>query len=212
MLEAIQSIDFAVLNWIHENLTCRALDVFFSFITHFGDAGLFWIGVGIVMLFVKRFRKAGICLLIAISLGFLVSNLILKPWVARTRPYDINTALQLLISRPSDFSFPSGHTTASIASALAIFYHHKKLGSGALTLAVLIALSRLYLYVHFPTDVLVGAMVGTLASIAAWALVNKAFPRYMQRRAARASVQGSPSADGVQSPSASLVSEDGSQD
>lgn len=211
MLETIQSMDFAILDWIHENLTCRALDVFFSFITHFGDAGLFWIGVGIVMLFVKRFRKAGICLLIAISLGFLVSNLILKPWVARTRPYDINTAIQLLISRPSDFSFPSGHTTASIASALAIFYHHKKIGSGALVLAVLIALSRLYLYVHFPTDVIVGALVGTLASIAAWALVNKAFPRYMSRRAAQASAPSSSSPDEAQLPSVSCASEDGSR-
>ncbi len=204
MFEMIQSVDFAVLDWIQENLSCRALDVFFSFITHFGDAGLFWIGVGLLMLCVKRFRKAGICLLIAISIGFLISNLILKPWVARTRPYDIRTAIALLIGKPSDFSFPSGHTTASIAASLAILYHHKKLGSVALTLGILVSLSRLYLYVHFPTDVLVGAMVGALASIGAWALVNKAFPRYMSWRASRmASREG---------PSASPACEDGSQD
>ncbi len=183
MLETIQSMDFAILDWIQENIACKALDVFFSFITHFGDAGIFWIGVGILLLCFKKTRKAGFCLLIAISIGFLVSNLILKPWVARTRPYDINTAITLLIGKPSDFSFPSGHTTASIASALAILYHHKKAGISALILAILIALSRLYLYVHFPTDVLVGALVGTLASIGAWAIVNKAFPRYMEKRA-----------------------------
>lgn len=183
MFASIQSMDFAVLDWIQENIACKALDVFFSLITHLGDAGLFWIGVGILMLCFKKFRKAGICLLVAISIGFLVSNLILKPWIARTRPYDINTAISLLIGRPSDFSFPSGHTTASIAAALAIFYHHKKVGTVALITAILVSLSRLYLYVHFPTDVLVGALVGTLASIAAWLLVNKAFPRYMEKRA-----------------------------
>ncbi len=200
MLETIQSMDFAVLDWIQENIACKALDIFFSFITHFGDAGLFWIGIGILMLCFKKFRKAGFCLLIAISIGFLVSNLILKPWVARTRPYDINTAISLLIGRPSDFSFPSGHTTASIASALAILYHHKKVGIGALVLAILVSLSRLYLYVHFPTDVLVGALVGTCASIAAWAIVNKAFPRYMEKRGQK------------QSALASDVSADASQD
>ncbi len=200
MLETIQSMDFAVLDWIQEHIACKALDVFFSFITHFGDAGLFWIGVGILMLCFKKFRKAGFCLLIAISIGFLVSNLILKPWVARTRPYDINTAITLLIGRPSDFSFPSGHTTASIAASLAILYHHKKVGSGALVLAILIALSRLYLYVHFPTDVLVGALVGTCASIVAWMVVNKAFPRYMDWRA------------GKKAALVSDASEDGSQD
>ena len=183
LLASIQSMDFAVLDWIQENIACKALDYFFSFITHFGDAGIFWILVGVLLLCFKKTRKAGFCVLIAISLGFLVSNLILKPWVARTRPYDINTAITLLISKPSDFSFPSGHTTASFASALAILYHHKKIGIGALVLAILVSLSRLYLYVHFPTDVLVGAIVGTLASIAAWAIVNKAFPRYMEKRA-----------------------------
>ena len=183
MLASIQSMDFAVLDWIQENVACKALDYFFSFITHFGDAGLFWIGLGILLLCFKKTRKAGFCLLIAISIGFLVSNLILKPWVARTRPYDINTAITLLIGKPSDFSFPSGHTTASIAASLAILYHHKKAGIGALVLAILVSLSRLYLYVHFPTDVLVGAIVGTVASIGAWAIVNKAFPRYMKKRA-----------------------------
>lgn len=196
MLDAIQSMDFAVLDWIQETIACPALDAFFSFITHFGDAGIFWIIVGIVLLCFKKTRKAGFCLLIAISIGFLVSNLILKPWVARTRPYDINTAINLLISKPSDFSFPSGHTTASIASALAILYHHKKAGIGALVLAILVALSRLYLYVHFPTDVLVGAIVGTLASIGAWALVNKAFPRYMEKRALKKAALASDASEG----------------
>ncbi len=213
MLEAIQSMDFAVLDWIQENLTCGFSDTFFSLITHLGDAGLFWIAVGIIFLCTKRFRKAGFCLLIAIFLGFIVCNLILKPSVARVRPYADNelmkqTIIDLIRKLPSDKSFPSGHTTASVAASLAIFYHHKKVGTGAVILAVLIAFSRLYLYVHFPTDVLVGAIVGIAASIGAWAIVNKAFPWYRNRRALRKAA-----ASAVEQPPLPLdASESASQD
>ena len=94
----------------------------------------------------------------------LLCNLILKPLVARIRPYDVNTAVQLLVSKPVDYSFPSGHTAASFASVVALFMAgERKLWKPALVLAVLIAFSRLYLYVHYPTDVLGGLILGLIA-------------------------------------------------
>ena len=96
----------------------------------------------------------------------LTGNMILKPLVARMRPFTVNTAIELLIPPPTDFSFPSGHTYASFASATAICRNNRKIGVPALILASLIAFSRLYLYVHYPSDVLGGAVVGLAA---AWA-------------------------------------------
>lgn len=96
--------------------------------------------------------------------GALLCNVILKPLVARIRPYDVNTAVQLLVSKPVDYSFPTGHTAASFASVVALFMAgERKLWKTALVLAVLIAFSRLYLYVHYPTDVLGGLILGLIA-------------------------------------------------
>ena len=91
--------------------------------------------------------------------------MILKPLIARLRPFTVNTAIELLIPPPSDFSFPSGHTFASFASATAILKNNRRLGIPAIILAVLIAFSRLYLYVHYPTDVFFGLLLGILAGL-----------------------------------------------
>lgn len=108
-------------------------------------------------------RKAGAAVLAGLALEVVCCNLVLKPLVARVRPCDINTAVQLLIARPEDFSFPSGHTGASFAAVSALCASGNRLWIPSLILAVLIAFSRLYLYVHYPTDVLAGAVIGVMA-------------------------------------------------
>lgn len=102
----------------------------------------------------------------------------MKPFVARVRPCDVNTAVQLLVPRPDDFSFPSGHTGASFEGAAVLFLHKSKLRIPALIIAVLIGFSQLYLYVHYPSDALAGAVLGVLLGWVSCALISR--PRTRQ--------------------------------
>ena len=137
-------------------------DQVMCFITSLGNSGMIWIALGILLLLIPRTRKSGLVVLAALALDLILCNGILKHLFARVRPCDVNTAIQLLIPRPADYSFPSGHTAAAFAATSALFFAgEKKLWKPALILAVLIAFSRLYLYVHYPTDILGGMLIGT---------------------------------------------------
>ncbi len=161
-MQFIENIDTLILMFIQNNFTGPLLDSFMVTITSIGNAGCVWIVIGLILLFSTKYRKYGIMLLSALLLCFIVGNLGLKPLIARERPYNFNSAIKLLIDAPSDFSFPSGHTMTSFASASVLYYMDKKLGVVAYILASAIAFSRLYLYVHYPSDVLVGLITGIL--------------------------------------------------
>ena len=156
-------IEIQILDWL-QKLHTPVLDHIMCSITHLGDAGAFWILLAAVLLLVPKTRKSGLIVAGALLMDVLFCNVLLKPIVARTRPFDVNTAIQLLVNRPVDYSFPSGHTAASFASVAGLFMAgEKRLWKPALVLAVLIAFSRLYLYVHYPTDVLGGLLLGLLS-------------------------------------------------
>lgn len=142
------------------------LDAIMVFITTLGDDGLFWIAVGVVCLFFKKHRKMGMQVLLSMLFTYIIGNLILKNVFARPRPCDIDTAVNMLISRPHGHSFPSGHSMNGMVAAVALFLNNKKIGIPALILATLIGFSRMYLFVHFPTDVLGGFAVAILVAIA----------------------------------------------
>lgn len=164
----LRFLDF--LQTIHTPL----LDKILAFITSLGNAGIIWIVLAVVLLILPKTRKTGIIVAAALLMDLVLCNLILKNLVARVRPYDVNTAIAILIKKPLDFSFPSGHTAASFAAMTALFLAKmKKAWIAALVLAVLIAFSRLYFYVHYPTDVLGGAIVGILSGIIGYAIVEK---------------------------------------
>lgn len=164
----LRFLDF--LQTIHTPL----LDKILAFITSLGNAGIIWIVLVVVLLILPKTRKTGIIVAAALLMDLILCNLILKNLVARVRPYDVNTAIAILIKKPLDFSFPSGHTAASFAAMTALFLAKmKKAWIAALVLAVLIAFSRLYFYVHYPTDVLGGAVVGILSGIIGYAIVEK---------------------------------------
>lgn len=137
----------------------------FSFITHLADMGLIWIVIGILLLFKKSTRKNGIIMLISLSIGSIIGNGILKNIFERQRPF-IELSLQPFISAPSGFSFPSGHSLASFIGATCIFFTNKKLGILSYIFAFLIALSRVLLIVHYPTDVIVGSLLGIIIASA----------------------------------------------
>ena len=160
----IYNFDHAILDFI-QTLRCGFLDFVMPRFTELGYKGIFFILLGIVFLFFKKTRKSGIVILAALTLGALVCNLVLKPLVARPRPYTEIPDFVLLVSPLSDFSFPSGHTTAVFEAAFGVALLGKKAAIGAYSFAVLMAFSRMYLYVHYPTDVLAGAIIGTLSAV-----------------------------------------------
>lgn len=114
---------------------------------------------------------------ISLLIESLCCDILLKPLIARTRPFDVNGAIQLLISRPAGFSFPSGHTGASFAAASALYFSKNRLWIPGVILAALIAVSRLYLYVHYPTDVLTGVLLGITAGWLGSKIVSSYFMR-----------------------------------
>ena len=171
------SFDLPILEWIQAYLQSDFLDTVMPIITLFGEGGIFWIAWAVILLIIPKTRKIGLSMLIALILGLLVCNLTLKPLVARIRPYDLQEQdfgvyINLLINRQSDFSVPSGHTIASFEAAVVLLKYSKKMGIPALILAILVSFSRLYLYVHYPSDVLVSVVLGTAFAFAGCALAN----------------------------------------
>ena len=169
-----EGFDLPVLDWIAGNLWCPFLDAVMPVITLLGDAGIFWIVTAVALMLFRKTRRVGVGMGIALLTGLLLCNLTLKPLCQRIRPYDyqqevFGKLIPLIIERQHDFSFPSGHTIASFEAAGVIVLNNKKWGIAALVLAGLIAFSRLYLYVHYPTDVLVSIVLGiALAFLGNW--------------------------------------------
>ena len=178
--------DFPILDWIAEHLWCPFLDAIMPFITHLGDGGIFWIALALILLFLPKWRKTGLTMGIALLMGLILCNLWLKPRIGRLRPFDYQLQcygriIPLLIEAPTDFSFPSGHTIASFEAATVLWIRHKKWGIAAIALSALIGFSRLYLYVHDPTDVLCAMILGIGIAFAANHLVNKG-PTLMNKK------------------------------
>lgn len=148
------------------------LDRILVLVTSLGNAGWFFIVLGLVMLIFGKTRRMGLHVLLALLFSLIFCNLILKGMVARDRPSWLVPEVELLIANPKDFSFPSGHTSAAMATATAIFLYNKKYGCFAYVLALCIAFSRMYLFVHFPTDVLGGAVTGIVSAFLAHALLK----------------------------------------
>ncbi len=162
MLETLLTAEENFLLWIQDSVRNDALTPVFVFITTLGNGGIIWILISVAMLFYKKTRKVGIAVLIALAASLLIDNILLKNIVARTRPYDVISGLTSLVGTQKDYSFPSGHTGSSFAAAVVMFIMlPKRYGVPAVVLAALIGFSRLYVGVHYPTDVLAGMMLGT---------------------------------------------------
>ena len=180
------SFDLPILDWIQETMQCTFLDKTMPIVTLFGDGGVFWIGIAVLLLFFAKYRKTGFSMGMALVLGLVVCNITLKPLVARIRPYDFQLQefgkeISLLISAQHDFSFPSGHTIASFEACTVLLLHDKRMGIPATVLAILIAFSRLYLYVHYPTDVLVSLVLGIAFGLLGSFLVNLIYKKWVYK-------------------------------
>ena len=169
----VLSLDNAILNAI-QRLRCPLLDWFMPLYSRLGDHGMVCIALAALELLFPKTRRAGAALAVALVLCLFSGNLFLKPIVARVRPYEANQFVGLLVPPLGDFSFPSGHTFSCVAAAFVLFHYHKKAGIAAWLAAALMAFSRLYLYVHYPTDILGGLLLGVAAGFLACRLTERA--------------------------------------
>lgn len=173
----ITSIDHVILLWIENHLRFAWMTPFWKMVTLLGNGGIFWILVCLVMLCMKKTRKAGIVMVIALIVNALLVNVCIKNVVARVRPYDAFDDIIRLIEAQKDYSFPSGHTSASFACAFGMYLglrkEMKKYSIPFFVIATLVGFSRLYLAVHYPSDVLGGVVIGILSAFVALFLLSK---------------------------------------
>lgn len=162
--------EIAVLDYI-QKFTNPVFDAVMPFLSALCAHGEIWIAAALIMLCFAKTRRTGMAVAFALIFGLVSCNMVLKPLVARIRPYEF-TDIQLIVARLDDYSFPSGHTIASFEAAGAMLFTRSKFTVPAFVLAVLIAFSRLYLYVHFPTDVITSIVLGIIFAFLATKLAD----------------------------------------
>ena len=172
-METLLNLDVGFLLFLQDSVRNPILNSIMIFITSLGNGGMLWIAATVLLMIPKKTRKVGLMSAIALLGSLIINNNLIKNLVQRPRPFRTFPELQIIIPTPSEFSFPSGHTSSSFAAA-AVFYRHlpKKLGVPSVVLAGLIGFSRLYVGVHYPTDVLAGVIMGILLSYMAEFLVD----------------------------------------
>lgn len=176
LIDKIYEFDHAILLFIQENFRVDFLTPIMETSSTLVNAGLFWILLSVVLICFKKTRMIGVVTLSSIAFCFLINNIVLKNVVARARPFDTYNDIIPLIAKPTDYSFASGHTTCSFAAAVSLSrFLNKPLAIVSLAFATLVSFSRLYLGVHYPTDVLTGIAIGTFGSLLIYYLYSKKF-------------------------------------
>lgn len=180
----MNQFEASIILWIQENLR-GPMDAVVKFITYLGDDGILWIAMGIVLLFWKKTRPIGITVLISLLFDYLIINVALKALIARPRPFVVNELITPLVTNVSPYrSFPSGHSGGSFSAMFALYkWVPKKIGIPALILATMVALSRLYVGVHYPTDIIAGCMIGFICSVLANYIVRWTMEKSEERKA-----------------------------
>lgn len=171
-------MDKAIVLWIHEHLSNTVLDELCKFISFLGNNGLFWILIAMGMVVIggkeRDWRRYGVLLLLALAVTAILTNIVIKPMVARVRPFDA-LGIPLILTAPEDYSFPSGHTSAAFTAAVILWHKSHKLGLFMGIFALCMAFSRVYLAVHYPTDLIAGAIIGIVVAEAVIFMEQKLF-------------------------------------
>lgn len=176
------NFDLSVFQWI-QSIQNPVLNVIFKVITTLGDSGIIFILLGLVLLCTKKYRKAGVAVIVALLVMEVGNNLILKELFARPRPFNLeydwwNEVYKFpeIVSRPSSYSFPSGHTSSAFAATIAVLWYDRKIGIPATVFAFIMGFSRIYVQVHYCTDVLAGALVGVVYALLGVLIAKYLFP------------------------------------
>lgn len=186
--DSLLSFDLSVFQWI-QSIQNGFLDTLMVGITTLGNAGAIFIVLGFVLLFTKKYRKAGLAVLAALIVMLLCSDLFLKEFFARVRPFNLfesnpekyavwgtDYVFPNLVYKPSSYSFPSGHTASAFAAAFALLWHNRKLGIPTTIFAAIMGFSRIYVQVHYCTDVIAGVVAGAICALIAVLIVRFLFP------------------------------------
>lgn len=182
-MNPIVEFDIAVLNFIRENIACPFLDAIVPPISFLGNGGWTFILAAVIMLFWGKTRKTGLMTGAALLFGLIICNIALKPLVARIRPFDLVEGVNIIIKKPHDYSFPSGHTTAAFELATVWMLRDRRFGIPALVFAFVMAFTRLYLYVHYPTDVIGGMAIGILCGVIGYFVVGRIWDKVTAQKA-----------------------------
>lgn len=171
----MNEFEIKILDFIQQYLRFDLLDKLMVLLTRLADDGIVWIVLAVALICFKQTRKMGITLSVALLLGLVVGNLALKNIFARPRPYTVNPNVEMLVERLKDYSFPSGHTRCCFESGMAMYFCDKRFGKAAFVLGGFIAFSRMYLYMHYPTDVIGGIVLGLINGFIAFIIVDKVY-------------------------------------
>lgn len=170
-MECVLTFDDVVIHFINDNIRNTILDKTMEFVSMLGNGGILWIGFAFSFILMGgEKRKIGLLMIASLAVEASVCNIVIKPTVGRMRPFDAHD-MEIIINKPLDYSFPSGHTAAAYAAAYSLYISDKRKGSKMLYAAALMGFSRIYLLVHYPTDVIAGALLGILSAI----FVNKLY-------------------------------------
>lgn len=188
LFDSFLQFDLAVFQWI-QSIQNEFLDMLMVFITTLGNAGAVFIVLGLGLLFTKKYRKAGFSVIVALLIMLICNDLFLKEFFARPRPFNLfelnpekyafwgaEYVYPELVGKPSSFSFPSGHTASAFAAAIALLWHDRKLGVPVTVFAALMGFSRIYVEVHYCTDVIAGVISGTVCALIAVLVAKFVFP------------------------------------
>ena len=158
-------MELEILNFIQQHLRNPVFDVLMPFLSLIGEAGIVWITICAVLLFFKKYRPYAVMALLAMLFVYLAGEVLLKNIIERPRPFLVNTGVTMIVAKPDSFSFPSRPTSSSFAAACILLRcGNKWLGIGAVVLAASIAFSRMYVYVHYPSDVIAGVLFGIFSA------------------------------------------------
>jgi undecaprenyl-diphosphatase len=167
LLAELLALDGAILMFVQERLRTGALDYIMIALSFIGNAGALWLAICAIMAAQKQRRRQGAMLFACLALCFIVNNVIIKNAVGRARPFEAIEGLRILIQAPRDRSFPSGHAASGFAAAFALSrMYGGRAALASYAAAALIAVSRVYVGVHYPSDVAAGALFGTLCAAA----------------------------------------------
>lgn len=167
-------MEIQILNAIN-NLHTSVGDIVFKIITSMGNGGFIWIVLSIYVFYAKKNKKEGIAMILSLILVLIICLGIIKPIVARERPFMENELIDILIKKPTDYSFPSGHTASSFAIITVLYMYKDRLFKPVLILGSLIAFSRMYFYVHYPSDIFAGIIFGIAFGILSSKIVEHFF-------------------------------------
>lgn len=184
--DSLLGFDLAVFEWV-QSIQSHFLTAIMTTITTLGDEGIIFIVLGLVLLCTKKYRKAGVSILVALVVMLLINNIVLKELIARPRPFNLDPETYdwwyevykypyFKIHQPSSFSFPSGHTSSAFAAAIALLCHDRKLGIPTTIFAAIMGFSRIYVEVHYCTDVIGGAIVGIIYALIGVMLAKILYP------------------------------------